>query len=85
MLIKIKTDAPHFETIMECLKLKFRSTANSKTAKKALEVFFEIEQENEILRAQNSSMSDEIDRLRELLDTYKSTSERTRKHFWGGN
>jgi len=85
MLIKISTDDPRFETIIETLKIKFKATANSKTAKKAIEVFFEIETENEILRAQNESMTAEIERLRQLLDNLRSTSERTRRHYWGGN
>ena len=68
MLIKIFSDDPKFEQRIDLLRLKYRTGANSKAAKKALNDFYEQEIECEILRGQNESMSDEIDRLRELLN-----------------
>ena len=67
MLIKIYSDDPQFHQRIDLLRLKYRTGANSKAVKKAINEFYEIEIECEILRGQNESMSDEIDRLRELL------------------
>ena len=73
MLIKISNDDPLFEQAIQLLKLKYRTTAASKAAKRAIYEFYEIEQENEILQAQLESMTAEIDRLRELLEIKRST------------
>ena len=72
MLVKISSDDPIFEQAITLLKLKYRTGANSKAAKKALYDFYKMEIENEILRGHNDSMIDEIDRLRELLNLYKN-------------
>ena len=65
MLIKITEDAEYFEQIIRILKLKFKTS----TASKAAIIDYEyIERGCEILRAQNESMSNEIERLRHLLD-----------------
>lgn len=85
MLLKISDDDPYFEAIVETLKLKFKTGAASKAGKAAIETFFEIEQENQILNAQVESMQSEIDRLRILLNNLKSTSERTKIRRWGNN
>jgi len=77
MLIKISNDDPLFEQAIQLLKLKYRTTAASKAAKRAIYEFYEIEQENEILKAHVESMSYEIDRLRELLELKRSTRIRT--------
>jgi len=67
MLIKILSDEPEFQERINLLKLKYRTGAYSKAAKAALNEFYELEIECEILRGQNESMSEEIERLRELL------------------
>ena len=68
MLIKIFSDDPLFQQRIDLLRLKYRTGANSKAVKKVVNEFYEIEIECEILRGQNESMSNEIDRLRELLN-----------------
>ncbi len=68
MLIKISCDEEYFEQIIRILKLKFKTGAASKAAKAAIVDYEYIERECEILRAQNESMNNEIDRLRSLLE-----------------
>ena len=85
MLLKISTDDPYFETIIDSLKVKFKTGAASKAGKAAIETFFEVEQENQILNAHVESMQSEIDRLRDLLTELRSTSERTKIRRWGNN
>lgn len=67
MLIKILSDEPEFQQRINLLRLKYKTGANSKAAKAAINEFYELEIECEILRGQNESMSEEIERLRELL------------------
>ena len=67
MLIKIFSDESEFQERINLLRLKHKTGANSKAAKSALNEFYELEIECEILRGQNESMLDEIERLRELL------------------
>lgn len=67
MLIKILSEDLEFQERINLLRLKYRTGANSKAVKAAINDFYELEIECEILRGQNESMSDEIERLRELL------------------
>lgn len=78
MLIKIKTDNPLFIQKIELLKLQYRTGANSKAAKAAIENFYEMDRKVEILEAQVESMQAEIDRLRELLNIVKDTTINTK-------
>ncbi len=68
MLIKFRCDDDYFETIINILKLKFKTGAASKAVKAAVVDYEYIEREREILRAQNESMNEEIQRLRDLLE-----------------
>tara|TARA_R110001583_G_C5611511_1_gene405370 strand:- start:61 stop:315 length:255 start_codon:yes stop_codon:yes gene_type:complete len=68
MLIKISCNEEYFEQIIKILKLKWKTGAASKAAKATLIDYEYIERECEILRAQNESMSNEIERLRHLLE-----------------
>jgi hypothetical protein len=78
MIIRIKTTDPLFEQKIELLKLQYKTGAASKAVKAAVENFYEIDRRCELLKAQNESMSAEIDRLRELLKILESTSISTR-------
>jgi predicted nucleic acid-binding Zn-ribbon protein len=80
MLIKIFSDEPEFQERINLLRLKYRTGANSKAAKAALNEFYELEIECEILRGQNESMSDEIERLRELLSHVSKQKYHKRYH-----
>lgn len=77
MLIKITSDDPLFEQAVQLLKLKYRTGAASKAAKRAIYEIYEIERENEILSASVESLEDEVYRLRSLLDLQRSTKTRT--------
>lgn len=78
MLIKITSNDPLFEQKVELLKLQYKTSAASKAVRKAVENFYEIERRCELLKAQNDSMSAEIDRLRDLMKILESTSISTR-------
>lgn len=80
MLIKILSDEPEFQERINLLRLKYKTGANSKAAKAALNEFYELEIECEILRGQNESMSDEIERLRELLSHVSKQKYHKRYH-----
>jgi predicted nucleic acid-binding Zn-ribbon protein len=80
MLIKIFSDEPEFKERINLLRLKYRTGANSKAAKAALNEFYELEIECEILRGQNESMSDEIESLRELLSHVSKQKYHKRYH-----
>ncbi|NQZ83751.1 MAG: hypothetical protein HRT52_22365 [Colwellia sp.] len=67
MLIKIASENPQFEQDIALLKLKYRTGAASKAARLAIQDFSTMEIEREVLKGQNLSMADEIDRLRDLL------------------
>ncbi|NQZ27811.1 MAG: hypothetical protein HRT55_16000 [Colwellia sp.] len=53
MLIKILSDEPEFQERINLLRLKYKTGENSKAAKAALNEFYELEIECEILRGQN--------------------------------
>lgn len=78
MLIKISSNDPLFEQKVELLKLQYKTGAASKAVRKAVENFYEIERRCELLKAQNESMSAEIDRLRDLMKILESSSINTR-------
>lgn len=81
MLVKFSTDDPIFEQLIELLKLKYRTRATSKAAKRALYDFHQMELENEILRSHNESMSEEIDRLRTLMEVYRGHNTGTKWRY----
>ncbi|MEY8213799.1 MAG: hypothetical protein RPR97_04850 [Colwellia sp.] len=78
MHIKIITDDPLFEQSVRILKLTYRTGAASKAIKRAVYDCAKKEIEIDILRGQNESMENEIDRLRQLLDLYKDTKLTTK-------
>ena len=81
MLIKILSDEPEFQERINLLRLKYKTGANSKAAEAALNEFYELEIECEILRGQNESMSGEIERLRELLSHVSKQKYHKRYHI----
>ncbi len=82
MHIKIITEDPIFIQAIQLLKIKYRTTAASKAAKRAIYEFYEIERENEILSATVESLENEVVRLRQLLDIQRSTKTRSMmRHF----
>jgi len=78
MHIKISSSDPYFLQAITFLKLKYRTGAATKAAKRAIYEIYEIERENEILTASVESLESEIIRLRALLDLQRSTNIRTR-------
>lgn len=81
MLIKFTSEDPTFGQAIKLLKLKYRTGATSKAVKRAVYDFHQMEIESEILRAHNESMSEEIDRLRQLMDLYRSTNTGTKWRY----
>lgn len=74
MYIKFSSNSPLFQQTVELLKLEFRTTANAKAVRMAIENYWEISRKAEIQEAQVESMQSEINRLRELLEINKSSS-----------
>ncbi len=74
MYIKFSSDSPLFEQTVELLKLEYKTTANSKAVRMAIEDYWELSRKVELIEAHNSSMQFEIDRLRELIEINKSSS-----------
>lgn len=81
MHIKIMTEDPVFEQSVRILKLTYRTGAASKAIKRAVYDCAKREIEIEILRGQNESMENEIERLRQLLDLYKDTNLSTKWRY----
>jgi len=81
MLIKFTNDDPEFEQAIRLLKLKYRTGANSKAVKRAIYDFHQMEIECEILKIHNDSMSEEIERLRQLMDLYRSTKRGPKRRY----
>ena len=81
MLIKFSSEDPILEQAVRLLKLKYRTGATSKAVKRAVYDFHQMEIESEILRAHNESMNDEIERLRQLMDLYRSTQTGTKWRY----
>jgi len=81
MLIKILSNEPEFIERINLLRLKYKVGANSKAAKSAINEFYELEIECEILRGQNESMNNEIERLRELLSHVSKQKYHKRYHI----
>ena len=73
MLVKFTTEDPAFEQALNILKLKYQTTASSKAVKRSVYDSAKMQVENEMLLAHNDSMQAEIDRLRDLLEVYRST------------
>lgn len=78
MLIKFTSKNPLFHQKIELLKLQYKTTANAKAARLAIEDFYEIQRKCEILEAEVESMEAEINRLRLLLDINKSSNISTK-------
>jgi hypothetical protein len=81
MLIKFNSEDPNFEQAIKLLKLKYRTGATSKAVKRAVYDFYEMEIETEMLRIHNDLMSQEIERLRQLMDLYRSTKNGTKWRY----
>jgi hypothetical protein len=81
MLIKFNSEDPNFEQAIKLLKLKYKTGATSKAVKRAVYDFYEMEIETEMLRIHNDLMSQEIERLRQLMDLYRSTKNGTKWRY----
>ena len=81
MLIKFNSEDPVLIQAITLLRLKYRTSATSKAVKRSIYDFHHMEIENEILKGHNESMSAEIDRLRDLLELYRSTQTGTKWRY----
>lgn len=81
MLVKFTSEDPAFNQALQILKLKYQTTATSKAVKRSVYDSAKMQIENEMLLAHNESMQSEIDRLRELLEVYRSTKLDTKWRY----
>ncbi len=81
MIVRITTDDPSFEESVKLLKLKYQTGAASKAVKRSVYDAAKREIEIEMLLAHNESMQAEIDRLRDLLETYRDTKLSTKWRY----
>jgi len=81
MIVKFKTEDPVFDQALNILKLKYQTTAASKAVKRSVYDSAKMHVENEMLQAHNESMQSEIDRLRDLLEVYRSTKLDTKWRY----
>ena len=81
MLVKFTSEDPVFEQAIQILKIRYRTTATSKAVKRSVYDSAKMNVEIEMLRAHNESMESEIDRLRSLLETFRTTKLDTKWRY----